>query len=57
MILVIFVIAAICAIGWFNEWLDKCALYGYLAERYHELPAEQVLEEQHKEILRVLFKF
>lgn len=27
MILVIFVIAAICAIGWFNEWLDKCALY------------------------------
>ena len=57
MLLVIFAIAAICGIGWFNEWLDKCALYRYWAERYHELPAEQVLEEQRKEILRLLFKF
>lgn len=57
MLLVIFVIAAICGIGWFNEWLDKCALYRYWAERYHELPAERVLEEQRKEILCLLFKF
>ena len=57
MLLVLFVIAAICAIGWFNAWVDKCALYRYWMEKYHALPAEQVLEEQRKEILRVLFKF
>lgn len=56
MLLVIFVIAAICGIGWFNAWLARMALCMHLVVKNYTPPTNQEMEAYIKEILRRTFK-
>ena len=54
-ILVISVIAAICAIGWFNAWIARMALCMHLVVKNYTPPTDREMEAYIKEILRRTF--
>lgn len=55
-LLVVSIVAVVCAVGWFKAWLSRTVVCMHMAAKEYTLPTDEELRAYVEEILRRTFR-